>query len=96
MNFYYCQSKWEHAVIEAKNVPLAKDTFVEIINSNLEDNKKISASDVKAVIVNVYHKGSKTAEQGVHPTLLNVRRKLVLCPQCGCVHGIELPASQSG
>lgn len=38
----------------------------------------------------------QSAQQGVHPTLLNVRRKLVLCPQCGCVHGVDLPASQSG
>jgi len=38
----------------------------------------------------------KAAQQGVHPTLLNVRRKLVLCPQCGCVYGVDLPAPQSG
>jgi len=38
----------------------------------------------------------QSAQQGVHPTLLNVRRKLVLCPQCGCVHGVDLPAPQSG
>lgn len=32
----------------------------------------------------------------VRPTLLTARPKSVTCPQCGCVHGVDLPASQSG
>jgi hypothetical protein len=36
------------------------------------------------------------AQQSMHPTLLTARRKLVTCPQCQLVFGIDLPASQSG
>ena len=36
------------------------------------------------------------AQQSVNPTLLTARQKSVTCPQCGCVHGVDLPASQSG
>lgn len=54
--FYYCQSKWEHAVIEAHNSPEAKEEFVRIINAQLEDDKQLSVKDVDCCIVNVYKK----------------------------------------
>lgn len=37
----------------------------------------------------------QSSKQGAHTTLLAVRRKLVLCPKCGCVHGVDIPAPQS-
>jgi hypothetical protein len=54
MKYYYCQSKWEHAVIEAHNSADAKEEFVKIINAQLEDNKQISIKDVDCCVVNVY------------------------------------------
>ena len=36
------------------------------------------------------------AEQKMHPTLLESRRKMVTCPNCQTVFGVELPAPQSG
>lgn len=32
------------------------------------------------------------AEHGVQPTVLTARRKLVSCPQCLLVFGVDLPA----
>lgn len=52
--FYYCQSKWDHAVIEAYNSPEAKEQFIRIINAQLEYNKRLSVKDVDCCIVNVY------------------------------------------
>jgi hypothetical protein len=54
MKFYYCHSKWEHAVIEAHNSADAKEKFVEIINAHLEEDKYLSIKDVDCCIVNVY------------------------------------------
>lgn len=54
MNFYYCESKWEHAVISAKTSGKAKRAFLEIINNCLEDDRKLSLKDVKISIINVY------------------------------------------
>ena len=36
------------------------------------------------------------AQPGVHPTLPPARHKLVSCPQCKLMFGVDLPASQSG
>lgn len=38
----------------------------------------------------------KYAQQSVHPTLLPARHKLVSCPQCKLMFGVDLPVSQSG
>jgi hypothetical protein len=38
----------------------------------------------------------QSAQQGVHPTLLPARHKLVSCPQCKLMFGVDLPAPQSG
>ena len=36
------------------------------------------------------------AQQKMHPTLLRARRKMVTCPNCQTVFGVELPAPQGG
>lgn len=41
-------------------------------------------------------KSLEVAQQSVNPTFLQVRRKLVTCPNCQNVFGVELPAPQSG
>ena len=38
----------------------------------------------------------KSAQQGVQPTVLYERRKLVTCPQCKTIFGVELPAPHIG
>jgi hypothetical protein len=38
----------------------------------------------------------KSAQQGVHPTLLIVRANVVICPQCENVFDVDMPAPQSG
>lgn len=37
-----------------------------------------------------------SAQQKMHPTLLESRRKMVTCPNCQTVFGAELLAPQSG
>lgn len=54
MNFYYCKSEWEHAVISARSQKRARRVFVDMINAQLEDNKKLGIRDVSAEDVNVY------------------------------------------
>jgi hypothetical protein len=54
MEFYYCKSKWEHAVISAKTSGRAKRAFLKMINERLEDDKKLSFKDVEVSIIGVY------------------------------------------
>ena len=54
MRYYYCQSKFEHAVIEAHNSADAKEKYIGIINAQLEDYAKLTVKDVDSCVVNAY------------------------------------------
>lgn len=38
----------------------------------------------------------QSAQHGVHPTVLTVRAKLVMCPQCENIFSVDFPAPHSG
>ncbi len=75
MKYYYCQSKWEHAVIEAHNSEDAKEEFISIINAQLEDYKKLTVKDIDACVVKVYF----SEERGLTPRALDG----LYCQYCG-------------
>ena len=54
MDFYYCTSKWEHAVICTTSTARAKRVFLDILNAQLEEDRQLGTKDVSAFLVNVY------------------------------------------
>lgn len=54
MNYYYCKSEHERAVICARSPRRAKTVFLDMVNENLEESKQLTTKDVTAILVNVY------------------------------------------
>lgn len=54
MNYYYCKSEHEHAVICTRSPGRAKTVFLDMVNENLEESKQLTTKDVTVILVNVY------------------------------------------
>lgn len=94
MKYYYCQSKFEHAVIEAHNSADAKEKFIGIINANLEDYAKLTVKDVDSCVVNVYFNGEieyDTALEWAAKRGLTKRAADGAMPCPSCVHSKTCP-----
>lgn len=66
---------------------LREETWVEVDSARVYGVEKAAEKILQAI---------EAAEQSAHPTLLPARHKLVSCPQCKLMFGVDLPASQSG